>query len=109
MGLLSDVLLLPLMGPARGLYFILEQIRAQVDEEQLSQSSDIEDALMSLAMRYELGDLSEQAYAEQEAALLERLNEIRNSQEYGLLAEEGESGVDEAIVESENREFTDES
>lgn len=109
MGLLSDLLLFPVTGPGRGLRFIAEQIRDQVDEERLSESSDIEDELMSLAIRYELGELSEEAYAEQESALLERLNEVRNEQEDWLEAEETESEVDEASVESENVEYTDES
>ncbi len=109
MGLLSDLLLFPVTGPARGLLFIAEQIRDQVDEERLSESSDIEDEFMSLAIRYELGELSEEAYAAQEAALLERLNEVRSGQEDWLEAEEVESEVDEATVESEDSEYTDES
>lgn len=110
MGLLSDLLLFPVTGPARGLLFIAEQIRDQVDEERLSESSDIEDELMSLAIRYELGELSEEAYAAQESALLERLNEARSEQEDWLEAEEVESEVDETTsVESEDGEYTDES
>lgn len=109
MGLLSDLLLFTVTGPARGLLFIAEQIRDQVDEERLSESSDIEDEFMSLAIRYELGELSEEAYAAQEAALLERLNEVRSGQEDWLEAEEVESEVDEATVESEDSEYTDES
>src|SRR5579885_2332646 len=109
MGLLSDLLLFPVTGPARGLLFIAEQIWDQVDEERLSESSDIEDEFMSLAIRYELGELSEEAYAAQEAALLERLNEVRSGQEDWLEAEEVESEVDEATVESEDSEYTDES
>lgn len=109
MGLLSDLLLFPVTGSARGLSFILEQIRDQINEERLSESSDIEDELMSLAIRYELGELSEAAYAAQESALLERLNAARSEQEDWLEAEEVESEVDETSVESEDGEYTDES
>ncbi len=109
MGLLSDILLLPVTGPARGLYFILEQIRDQVDAEQHETGSQISEELMNLAMRYELGEISEQAYAEQESALLERLNEVRNEQEAWLEAEEIASEVDEASTESEQVGYTDES
>ncbi len=78
MGLLSGILLFPVTGPARGLYFILEQIRDQVDAEEDEAGSQVKAELMDLALRYELGEISEQAYAEQESALLERLNEVRN-------------------------------
>jgi hypothetical protein len=109
MGLLRDLVLLPVTGPARGLLFIAEQIRDQVDEEQLSASSTIEDDLMSLAIRFELGELSEEAYTEQELALLERLNEVRGEQEDWLDAEEVESEGDEASVEFGSISNTDES
>lgn len=114
MGLLSDLLLLPVTGPARGLHFIFEQIREQVDEERLSESRQVEDELMSLAIRYELGELSEEAYAEQEAALIERLNEIRSEQDDWQETEEQEteemeSEVDGATNESEDHQFTGES
>ena len=109
MGLLSDLLLFPITGPARGLLFIAEQIRDQVDEERRGRSGDIEDELMSLAIRYELGELTEQAYAEQESALLERLNEVRNEQENWPEAEEIENEGDEVSIESEPLECTEES
>lgn len=109
MGLLSDLLLLPVTGPARGLLFIAEQLREQVNEELLSESSQIQDELMRLAMRYELGEISEQAYAEEEESLLARLNEIRNDDEAEYWeTEEVESEVDEAPIESESVEYTDE-
>jgi hypothetical protein len=111
MGLLSDVLLFPITGPARGLYFIFEQIKEQVDEELQNESIRIEDELMNLGMRYELGEISEQDYADQETALLERLNELRKEQEYwqtGEMEDEDmEDEADEAAVEE--RESTDES
>lgn len=109
MGLLSDLLLFPITGPARGLLFIAEQIRDQVDEERRGRSGDIEDELMSLAIRYELGELTEEAYAEQESALLERLNEVRNEQEDWPEAEEIENEGDEVSIESEPLECTEES
>jgi hypothetical protein len=107
MGLLSDILLLPVTGPVRGLHFIFEQVREQVDEEQLSESSNIADELMSLTLRCELGEISEQEYAEQETALLERLNEIRSDQEYWQETEETASEVDDPPISSENSAGTD--
>ena len=109
MGLLSDILLFPVTGPVRGLYFILEQIRDQVDAEESEAGSQIQEELMDLAIRYELGEIAEQAYAEQESALLERLNEVRNAQEYWLETEEREREGDEASSESEHVGYPDES
>ena len=111
MGLLTDLLLLPVTGPARSLLFIAEQLKEQMNEELLSESSQIQDELMRLAMRYELGELSEQAYAEEEEALLARLNEIRDDEEeeYWETEEvESEVEVDEVPIESEGVEYTDE-
>lgn len=109
MGLISDILLLPITGPARGLLFIVEQLKEQVDEELLGESSRIEGELLNLGMRYELGEIPEQEYIEQEDALLEQLNELRKEQDSWLPDEEAqemESEADEAP--SERSDATDE-
>ncbi len=103
MGLISDLLLFPITGPARGLLFIVEQIKEQVDEELLGESSRIEGEILNLGMRYELGEITEQEYTEQEDALLEQLNELRKEQDSWLQGEETqeiESEADEAPIES---------
>ncbi len=99
MGLLNDVLFFPITGPVRGLRFIFEQIKERVDEELLSESSRIEEELMNLGTRYDLGEISEQEYIAQEEALLERLNAIRQEQEDWLETEDMESEADEAPTE----------
>jgi len=75
MGLLSDLLLFPITGPIHGLTFVLEQIQAQVDAQVLDEGQVIS-SLMSIGMQRELGEISEEEYATQEAALLEQLNAI---------------------------------
>lgn len=110
MGLLSDLLLLPVTGPTRGLLFIAEQIRDQVDEERFSSLSHINDELMTLAMSYERGELTEEAYIEQESALLERLDSLRSEQEVWEdteQTEEIEDETDEAANEPEHTEHDD--
>ena len=62
MGLLSDLLLLPVMGPVRGLRFIAEQVQAE---------------LIRLSVQRDLGQISEDEYAAQEEALLEQLNVLQ--------------------------------
>ncbi len=76
MGLLSNLLLLPITGPVHGVHFILEQIKAQADAE-LMDEGRIEAELMNLSVRYDLGEISDAEYAEQEAMLFEELNAIR--------------------------------
>ena len=76
MGLLSGLLLFPIAGPVRGLTFVLEQIKDQVDAEILDESV-VEDALVTLALRHDFGEIQTADYLAQEDVLLERLNSIR--------------------------------
>jgi hypothetical protein len=87
MGLLTDVLLLPITGPIRGLRFIAEQVKDQVDAERdpVRRAEQVQAELIRLGVRRDLGQISEDEYAAQEAALLEQLNalqaELRNNRE----------------------------
>jgi Gas vesicle protein G len=89
MGLLSDVLLLPVTGPVRGLRFIAEQVKEQVDAERdpRRRAEQVQAELMRLSVRRDLGQSSADEYAAQEAALLAQLNvlwaEIRGDTEDG--------------------------
>ncbi|MBI3976774.1 MAG: gas vesicle protein GvpG, partial [Chloroflexi bacterium] len=76
MGFLAKLLLLPITGPARGLVFVLEQIKERVDAEQLDEGL-VEDELVTLSLRHDLGEVDDADYFAQETALLERLNAIR--------------------------------
>ena len=76
MGLLSGLLLLPITGPIHGLQFVLEQIKAQVDAELLDEGR-VTAELMAIGLQHELGEISDEEYAEWETALLEQLNAIR--------------------------------
>ena len=79
MGLLSDVLLLPVTGPVRGLRFIAAQVKEQVDAERDPgrRAEQVQAELMRLSVRRELGQISADEYAAQEAALLAQLNALR--------------------------------
>lgn len=114
MGLLSDVLFFPVMGPVHGLGFILKRIQQQVEEEWLDESK-IQTQLMQLGLRYDLGEITESDYLAQESALLERLSEIREYKEsrareaeeqYALEVGEGE-GEEEAEVAGDDRAAED--
>ena len=87
MGLLTDVLLLPITGPVRGLRFIAQQVKDQVDAEcdPARRAEQVQAELIRLSVRRDLGQISEDEYAAQEAALLEQLNalqaELRSNRE----------------------------
>ncbi len=66
----------PITIPAKGLFFVFEQIKEQVDAEQLDEGL-VEDQLITLSLLQDLGEVSDDDYLAQEAALLERLNAIR--------------------------------
>ena len=79
MGLLTDLLLLPITGPVRGLRFIAEQVQEQVDAEldPRRRAEQVQAELIQLSVRRDLGQISEDEYAAQEAALLEQLNALQ--------------------------------
>ncbi|TAK29834.1 MAG: gas vesicle protein GvpG [Chloroflexota bacterium] len=91
MGMLTSLLLLPFAGPAKGLVFVLEQIRERVDAEQLDESL-VEDELMSLSLRYDLGEIHEADYFAIEEELLQRLNTIRAYKESLAIAGSASKG-----------------
>ena len=76
MGLLSGLLLFPVTGPVYGLKFVLEQIQEQVNAQLLDEDQVIA-GLMTAGLQREMGEISDEEYASQEAALLEQLNAIR--------------------------------
>jgi hypothetical protein len=79
MGLLTDVLLLPITGPARGLRFIAQQVKDQVDAQcdPARRAEQVQAELVRHSVRRDLGQISEDEYAAQEAALLEQLNALQ--------------------------------
>ena len=78
MGLLADVLLLPVTGPVRGLHFIAERVKEQVDAEldPARRAEQVQAELIRLSVRRDLGQISADEYAAQEAALLAQLNAL---------------------------------
>jgi len=73
--LIDDLLLLPFSG----FKFILSQILKVADQE-LNDESVIKEQLLELQMRLELDEISEEAFAEQEAEIFARLRAIKARQ-----------------------------
>lgn len=76
MRLLSEILFSPITGPVRMVGFVANRINDQVEAEYLDEGKVRAD-LLDLTMRYDRGEISEDEYKGQEAAILEHLNDIR--------------------------------
>ena len=77
MGLLTGLLTLPL-APVRGTIWIAERL-AEEAERQLDEEPAIRRALEELQVSYELGELGEDEFEQQEDELLQRLIDIRTA------------------------------
>jgi Gas vesicle protein G len=76
MRLLSEILLSPISGPVRTIEFVTKRIKDQVEAEYLDEGK-VRAELLDLTMRYDRGEIDADQYKQQEAAILEHLNEIR--------------------------------
>lgn len=80
MFLLDDILMLPLKLPVAGFNWIMKQIQTMANEELLN-DQPWKERLIELQMMLELGDISEEEYAQQEAQVFAALREIRARKE----------------------------
>jgi hypothetical protein len=80
MFLIDDILLLPLKLPVKGFEWILRQIQTMADEELLN-DQPWKERLIELQMILELGEISEEDYAREEAQVFRALREIRARRE----------------------------
>lgn len=77
--LLIDDLLLWL--PMKGFLGIFEKIH-EVAERELHDEAYLQEKLLELQLRYELGEIGEEEYSQKGAELWARLNAIRGAEEY---------------------------
>lgn len=99
MGLVSELLLLPFTAPVRGFGFFLERIRDEAEAALFDEGRAFAE-LIDLSMRHNVGQLSDGEFAEQETALLERLNTIREYREE-LNDAELDADEEELLLEAE--------
>ena len=71
-GLIFDILALPVRGPIQAVTWIARNV-AQEAERDLYDEEKIRTELAEIEMRYELGEIGDEEYAQAEDALLERL------------------------------------
>lgn len=80
MFLLDDILMLPLKLPVAGFNWIMKQIQTMANEELLN-DQPWKERLIELQMMLEVGDLTEEEYAREEAQVFAALREIRARRE----------------------------
>lgn len=78
--LLDDILLFPLKGPIAGIKWVMRTIQKMADEELLN-DQPWKERLIELQMRLELGEISEDDYAREEAIVFQALRDIRARRE----------------------------
>src|SRR5213593_3241756 len=78
--LLDDLLLLPIRLPVAGFNWIMRQIQTMADEELLN-DQPWKERLIELQMMLEIGDITEEEYAREEAQVFAALRDIRARKE----------------------------
>src|SRR5436190_19834758 len=99
MGLLTNILLSPFLGPIWGTKWTLDKVDRVVREE-LTDDTKIKEDLMELQMHLEMGEIDDAEYVRREAEIMLRLREVREWREQfgmstsggpGRVAERGET------------------
>ena len=80
MGLLTNILLAPFLGPIWGTRFTLDKVDRAV-REQLTDDTPIKEDLMALQLKLEMGEIDDAEYAVQEAEIMQRLRDVREWRE----------------------------
>jgi hypothetical protein len=84
MGLLKHLLFWPVTGPTFLARFAMETVRDTVRDE-LTDDQAVKEELMAMQMQLELGEIDDDEYVAREAALMQRLREVRQwREEFGM-------------------------
>ena len=78
--LLVDILTLPVLGMPRMVNWVANKLKDTVEQDEMDEGK-LQGDLLELQMRYELGEIDDDEYAEQETAILDRLSAIRRAKE----------------------------
>jgi Gas vesicle protein G len=100
MGLLTNILLAPFLGPIYGTRWTLDKVDRVVREE-LTDDTPIKEDLMALQLQLEMGEIDDEEYVKREADIMQRLRAVREWREkYGM----GTSGGPVRVAESDETE-----
>ncbi|MEW6034237.1 MAG: gas vesicle protein GvpG [Chloroflexota bacterium] len=76
MGLILDLLTLPVLGAPRMVHWLSQTIVDQAERELLDEGR-VQGRLLELQQRYDAGEVGDEEYDREERTLLERLSAIR--------------------------------
>ena len=100
MGLLTNILLAPFLGPIWGTRFTLDKVD-RVVREQLTDDTPIKVDLMALQLQLETGEIDDGEYVRREAEIMQRFREVREwREEFGMST----SGRPVRVAESDEAE-----
>ena len=100
MGLLTNILLAPFLGPVFGTRWTLDKVD-RVVREQLTDDTPIKEDLMALQLQLEMGEIDDAEYVRREAELMQRFREVREWREkFGMST----SGGPVRVAESDETE-----
>ena len=77
---LTDILTFPILGAPRMVHWVAKKLAETVEQDEMDEGK-LQGDLLELQMRYELGEINDDEYAEQETAILDRLSAIRRAKE----------------------------
>ncbi|MFL5465361.1 MAG: gas vesicle protein GvpG [Gemmatimonadaceae bacterium] len=80
MGLLTNILLSPFLGPLWGTKWTLDKVDRVVREE-LTDDTPIKEELMALQLQLEMGEIDDDEYVRREGDIMQRLREVREWRE----------------------------
>jgi len=78
--LLVDILTFPVLGIPKMMNWVAEKLVDVAEEDEMDEGK-LQGEVLELQMRYELGEIGDDEYAEQETAILDRLSAIRRAKE----------------------------
>ena len=77
MGLITGILFAPVTGPYYGLRFVLNALKQQIESESANEEQRLQEELVALNMRLEIGEIEESEFETREAEVLEALRMLR--------------------------------
>lgn len=80
------LLTLPLLGPIEGIMWISEQIQERVDAE-IDDTENLQKQLLSLQLSFDLGEISEENFEEQETEILMKMQALEEEMSQEMEAE----------------------
>lgn len=79
---LLDILLFPVIGMPKMVSWFGKKLGETAEQEELDEGK-LQGQLLELQMRYELGEINDEEYSEEETEILDRLSAIRKVKEEG--------------------------